>query len=468
MVYLLLIILLALCIISFFINKKDIVAPAFIFSIGFVIQAIFVVIYAKKWEMGLHLNTFFVITLGIAEFVIISYIVNLVFNFIRKNKNKIEEKEQNKFLENIENKVEYLKINMTLEILYLIFMLIISGVYLYFVVKSVNGSFENILTIFEAMSKYDNLLKFSDETIALPFLIKNLHELVIASGYWFVYVAINNFLSNKKINIVEILIIIVSIVSSMLNGSRTIAFMIMFAAIIMFIILLQKKKNKKNVITVKLVRNIVILGCIFVVIFYFSAQAWGRVSKEDKMYYFAIYCGAQVKNLDIYFQEKDYVKNNEIWGSQTFFSLVQTLGQKIGFKDFKNYRLDLPFREVNGLNLGNVYTTFYPYIYDFGYIGEFILVLIMAVISQVVYEFVKNTKLNKNPKLSILIYSNIVNCLILSFFSNKFYENIIAMAMIKKIVFWAILNLIFCKINYEKIFKEKIIQKLINVERKEK
>ena len=27
--------------------------------------------------------------------------------------------------------------------------------------------------------------------------------------------------------------------------------------------------------------------------------------------------------------------------------------------------------------------------------------------------------------------------------------------MIKKIVFWAILNLIFCKINYEKIFKER-------------
>lgn len=469
MVYLLLIILLVLFIVSFFINKKNIVAPAFIFSFGFVMQAIFVVFYAKKWELGLHLNTFLVIVLGVAEFVIISYIVHLVCNSIRKrkNKNELEEKKQDKSLENIESKVEYLKINIILEILYLIFMLIISGVYLYFIVKSVNGSFETISTIFEAMSKYDNLSKFSAETVSLPFIITNLEELVIASGYWFIYVVINNFLSNKKINIIEILIIVVSIVSSMLNGSRTIAFMIMFAAITMFIILMQKKKNKNNILTLKLVKNIVILGCVFIAIFYFSAQAWGRVSKEDKMYYFAIYCGAQVKNLDIFLQEKDYVKNSAIWGSQTFYSIIQTLGQKIGFSDFQDYRLDLPFRNVNGLNLGNVYTTFYPYIYDFGYIGEFILVLIMAVISQIAYEFAKNTKLKKSPRLSILIYSNIVNCLILSFFSNKFYENIISMAMFKKIVFWTILNLIFCKINYEEILKEKIIKK-INKCRKER
>ena len=137
----------------------------------------------------------------------------------------------------------------------------------------------------------------------------------------------------------------------------------------------------------------------------------------------------------------------------------KTLGKKIGFNGFEDYKLDLPFRSVNNLDLGNVYTTFYPYIYDFGYIGEFILVLIMAIISQVVFEFTKDTKTMECPSLSILTYSNIVNCLILSFFSNKFYENIISISMLKNIVFWWLFSLFLCKINYKETFKK--VKKII-------
>ena len=131
-------------------------------------------------------------------------------------------------------------------------------------------------------------------------------------------------------------------------------------------------------------------------------------------------------------------------------------------KSIHDYKLDLPFRNINGLNLGNVYTTFYPYIYDFGYIGEFLLVLIMAIISQVIYELTKNAKTNTHPLLSVLVYSNIINCLILSFFSNKFYENIISIEMIKKVIFWILLNLTFCEIDWKKIYirlKENMYKK---------
>lgn len=466
MTYLLLVILLLLFILSFLIFEKDIISPAFVFSLGFVVQAVFVAIYAKKWELGLHLNTFLVISLGIAEFIAVSYIVHIIFDRVRKKNKKIKEDSKNECKENSKNKIESIQINRILEILYLIFMIIVTGIYLYFIVKSVDGNFWGISNILDAMTKYDNISKFSDKAVGLPFLITNLEELVMASGYWFIYVAINNYIKDKKVNCVEILIIIVSIISSMLNGSRTTAFMMLFASATIFIIMIQRVKNENNILTLKLIKNIAILGCVFVTIFYFSAQAWGRISKDEKIYYFAIYCGAEVKNLDIFLQEKEYVKNSELWGSQTFYSIIQTLGKKVGINEFKDYKLDLPFRNINGLNLGNVYTTFYPYIYDFGYIGEFVLILIMAVICQIVYEWMKGVKLKKYPTLSILIYTNIVNCLILSFFSNKFYENIITMAMIKKIVFWITLNLIFCIINWNKILN--IIEKKIAQSRKEK
>lgn len=456
MIYLLLLVLGVLCVTSFFIFKKDIIAPSFIFSLGFTIASFFAVIYAKKWELGLHLNTFLVISLGVAEFIVVSYIVKLVFKKI--NEKKVKGNIQSSCSK---NESGYINVNKIMECLYLIFILLISGAYLYYIVKSVDGSFSSIMTIFDAMSKYDKLLKFSEQSISLPFIITNLELLVIASGYWFIYVAINNYLYTKKINIIEILIIIASIVSSMLSGSRTIAFMILFAAITIFVMLMQKKKNNNNIFTLKMVRNIVILGCIFIAVFYFSAMAWGRVAKNDKMYYFAIYCGAEIKNLDIFLQE-DLKKNNEIWGSQTFYSVIQTLGKKVKIKSIHDYKLDLPFRNINGLNLGNVYTTFYPYIYDFGYIGEFLLVLIMAIISQVIYELTKNAKTNTHPLLSVLVYSNIINCLILSFFSNKFYENIISIEMIKKVIFWILLNLTFCEIDWKKIYirlKENMYKK---------
>ena len=161
MIYLLLLVLGVLCVTSFFIFKKDIIAPSFIFSLGFTIASFFAVIYAKKWELGLHLNTFLVISLGVTEFIVVSYIVKLVFKKI--NEKKVKGNIQSSCSK---NESGYINVNKIMECLYLIFILLISGAYLYYIVKSVDGSFSSIMTIFDAMSKYDKLLKFSEQSIS--------------------------------------------------------------------------------------------------------------------------------------------------------------------------------------------------------------------------------------------------------------------------------------------------------------
>ena len=148
------------------------------------------------------------------------------------------------------------------------------------------------------------------------------------------------------------------------------------------------------------------------------ANLLGRNVSKKPFEYVSIYCGAQVKNLDIFLQNKDSISKNNIWGSQTFIYLVKSYGEKIGFKGYEPYKLDLPFQKVGDNDLGNVYTTFYPYIYDFGYVGEFILVLIMSIISHLVYESIKIRKVDKNYNVLILSYGIIVSSLALSFFSN--------------------------------------------------
>jgi oligosaccharide repeat unit polymerase len=170
----------------------------------------------------------------------------------------------------------------------------------------------------------------------------------------------------------------------------------------------------------------------------------GRTSsiRENLFDYLAKYSGAQIKNLDIFLQEQTSNKS-VIWGKNSFYTLIQWLGPYIGITD-NNYNLDLPFRAVNGYGLGNVYTTFYAYIYDFGYNGMLILVGIMAVVSQYFYEKCKHTFSNGYPRLSEMIYGLIAGALVLSFFSNKFYELIFGRIFIGTLMCWIIYNRYFC------------------------
>ena len=164
------------------------------------------------------------------------------------------------------------------------------------------------------------------------------------------------------------------------------------------------------------------------------------------------------------FLQEDHSKNNEIWGSQTFVSIIRWLGPKFGIENYY-YQLDLPFRRINGFSLGNVYTTFYPYIYDFGYLGEICLVVLMAIIVQCVYEICKRTKLKNSPSIPILLYGYMYSSIVLSFFSNKFYENTFTRnALIVIPVSWIVYEIFFCKIVFNKKNKIKYLNEGLDID----
>lgn len=75
----------------------------------------------------------------------------------------------------------------------------------------------------------------------------------------------------------------------------------------------------------------------------------------------------QYKNLDTYLQGTRHTP--ELWGSQVFRNIYTYLGGKYGISQYL-YQLDLPFLKHNGLNTGNVYTTFI----------SFIMILVMMVL----------------------------------------------------------------------------------------
>lgn len=213
------------------------------------------------------------------------------------------------------------------------------------------------------------------------------------------------------------------------------------SALVAYLILVLKKNGKYR-ITKKSAGVAITAVVAAMIVFYGTAVVMGRDDVNDIPSYLSVYLGAEVKNLDMYLKKHPFGENNagQMWGAQTFHNIyIAPVVMRLN-GNIKMYQQDQPFRKYHGLKLGNVHTTFYQYIYDFGYIGEAILVAIMAIISQIIYFLAKRSSNSKHPPMPFLIYFMVSNSLILSFFSEKFYGTIISTLFIKYVVIWLLMN----------------------------
>ena len=303
----------------------------------------------------------------------------------------------------------------------------------------------NLSQAITAIGEYRSLSMFSDETIqALPAWINVLRSAVLALGYWFLYVLINNFIL-KKWDFLTLAIVLLAAITSMTTGSRGNAFFMVISAIVMYLLLKKKQTGFRKGIRLKTFLIILMVLVLVLVNSQTIANLVGRGAEEmNPIEYISIYCGAQIMNLDTYLQGNMTPSN--IWGGQTFINAVTWLGPILGL-DIEHYELDLPFQRANGLNLGNVYTTFYPFIYDFGYIGVFVMTALMALISQWIYERAKRAAFKKTAAFSVILYCYISASIFFSFFSNKFYEQVCNIWFIRSIIIWWLSNMLFCRMH---------------------
>ena len=84
--------------------------------------------------------------------------------------------------------------------------------------------------------------------------------------------------------------------------------------------------------------------------------------------------------------------------------------------------------------IGNVYTMFYKIIYDFGFLGVVPFTLIMGIYYCETYRKIKSEKSDKIVDIRLLIYAYLFNDIVMSSFSNRFYETVFAPPFIKFII----------------------------------
>lgn len=418
-----------LTMISFFLNKRDLIAPSFLFCAGFAFAITWAVVYASRWDLDLHLNTYLVLSGGIAEYVIVTWLTSLFMDAIRGRKKY-----------RIRQKLQYISVPNAAKIVVILFAFVICAATLFQIARIMASDLLNVMT---AVTQYrEGIMHQGTKYDSLPSWIGFGRTLVIALGYWFLYVFINNMLVHKK-DWLSLAIVVIAMVATLTTGARGIAFFMIISAVVIYVMLKNKQSGFRKSIGFKMILSIMAIGLILLLSFRWTAELMGRYSDFKLADYIAIYCGAEIKNIDLFLQEAH--EPTSIWGGQSFINLVYWLGPIFGI-DTAGYKLDLPFRRINGFNLGNVYTTFYPYIYDFGVIGLILLVGLMAFISQWVYERAKRSMIGKKPSISLLVYEYISASIVFSFFSNKFYENVFCENFVRYLIFWVLFNWFFFKL----------------------
>lgn len=436
MVYLFATILVLLFLLSILMSQNNIVSPSVAFCFGFLFQSIWLILYDARWQLNLHFQTFMIVISGCLIFCAACLMVSLLF----KQNTVLVCNDKSCLI--TDREIKPIKINQFAELSGVVLLVFFILIYLRCIQNAVGITGLSPTAISQAIGEYDRLSKFTDayNTVKLPFIISNLVVVIVSAGYWFEYVLIHNYFAEKKINLLELIIFGLCAIASVVSGSRTPLFMMVVAGVAYSFLVISKKSEGSSFLLILIVT---LVGIAFVGGFLSLGLILGRTTTKGPLDYLFIYCGAEMKNLDIFLQNVSEMRTNNIWGSQTFVHLIKTIGEKIGFDGYKTYSLDLPFQTFNGQNLGNVYTTFYPYIYDFGIIGFVVLSAVMGAVSQFFYEMAKKTDNVGFPSLWTISYGVIFGCLILSFFSNKFYETLISMTFLKRLITWLALNIVF-------------------------
>lgn len=212
-------------------------------------------------------------------------------------------------------------------------------------------------------------------------------------------------------------------VQALLTGGRFNILILICAAMVIINVLWHRKNGWHRTVGIKFLFKATIAIILVFVGFYLLKAAVGRTNKSDLITYITTYVGGSIQLLDMYLQ--DPIAPSEIWGKETFYALNIFL-RKAGIFDFEPYIQHLEFRYPNSVSIGNVYTAYRRYIYDFGYFGMIVLQSLFALIYGVFYKRIKS-KISRNQiDFSLLAYSMVVVTVFLHAINDYFFSNVIS------------------------------------------
>lgn len=414
-------------------NDQDLSSPAVLFTAPFLVATICAMAYSDKWSLNMHINTFLVMASGCLIFSFTCVIIHKSVGNKRKNAACKHYRKDSK------------PINVSAwRVLSIILLQMFS---LFVVIKDMRATVGKYgvsgkLTV--VMYWYREWHMFKDRDVSISSLSSNLRLFSIAASYIWIYILCNNIVCEKKgkNSILMLLSIALGMINGVILGARGDAIQIIVATYVMFVVLKRKHNGWKPNIKIE---HIILIGIALFGIMY-GFKATGNLLGRNSVVQYnstaideaAKYLGAEIKNLDIYLEKPFRNVAPYMRGSQTFGYIMEWINHKANLGWV--IEQDLPFQKINSLSLGNVYTVFYPFIYDFGYLGMGILTFVMAALSQLIYETVLIYRKNEIISIAIIINSYVLFLITFSFFGERFFSYILNTSFIKYIVIWEMLT----------------------------
>lgn len=401
---------------------RELTSPQVLSAFSFIPSLIFLIFYANKWEADLNELT---ITL-----IILNPFVFFVFAFVSKffYVKKVIKKRCVNRIDNIHSA----------NVLFMTFIEIISLFLLLRYAISFVGSFSNLSALLMSYRYKSDYVQQAD----LPAVTSLFRLVTVYSGYLWGYLICINIIEKKQKNSkLYIINFLLSIVASLCSGARGTSVMLLISFLIQYLLLSSRKtkleeknsefiaQNKKKIFV--LFAGLLILATQFDKF----ANLLGRDTSDfTGMYYLAVYLSAPIKNLDSFLIEgcNGFVKN--IWDTHTLSQLAGYIGPKYFNKYPESFIY--PFKEVNGVNLGNVATAYANMYYDGGLIFFVLFSAIMAFFCIIVYRKSMESYSNyvKEINVYIIAYSIMAFGVLFNFFANEFYNSVANIDFIRGVI----------------------------------
>ena len=408
------------------VSKKILITPEFCFVSSFVPHIFYALFYVKRWNLDINSDTFFVYLFGGMIFVLSSMSFSILLGKV-----------------NLYSTASEKIVKIDISKWFLVGFVIFQVASLYITMNAVR-QLTNRPNILEAIDMFGFFSKGSG--LQMPSLPGKLNMICYTSSYIWLYDILHSLQYKYKTHTFLLMINLgLSVVHHVLTGSRGGVVELLISGMVFVYFFRGDKKHWKNVIVMKSLIKGIIIGTIGIVLFRFSVELLGRtgIAGETISDYIARYLSASMKNLDTKIQNGAMgFQSIEQW--KTTNSIMSTFSRIFGFNIERNIGASSTYMSVNGFGLGNVYTIYYPFINDLSYLGLFIFIPIMSLVSQVIYKSaLKFNRFNGNKpgaSITLVLYGYMISKIVFSFFSNRFYDNILSMGTIWCLLFWWIVK----------------------------
>ena len=287
-------------------------------------------------------------------------------------------------------------------------------------------------SLIQTMGQYSSLVKFSTEDSSLPTPIKLATEIIYASGFVFGFIQINNYAYGGKKELRPVLIINIglSILLSLLSGSRSGAIRLLVGLMAM-LFLCQRRVSKRR--SMRTIRRIAIIALLILVSFKAVGNLLGRGNERTLMATIFMYMGGPIKNLDLFLNER--FQRADLLGKMTFANQYRNIANITGNSAYIYQLAVLPYGILNGIDLGNVYTALTSLIYDFGHTTAVAMIGVMAAISRWIHQKAEQ-QVGSRKVFWIFTYSFFSYFIFMSGFAEKFFGIILSLNLYRHLVYF--------------------------------